>query len=459
MTILGIDLNDSGILAVDGQTESAKAPGYAVGRGSEILVGYDAWKLARLHPRQSTNWFWQHLSDQPLTNMMGGQISAADLVHAQLEYLCAGFRDGLEGVIFVVPVHWSNEQLGLLLGVAEDINIPVLGLLDAAVAATRCEYPGMTLLHVDASLHELTIAQMNQAGRSSVQERQVIDQLGIDRLERTCIELIARQFVERSRFDPLHDGQSEQYLYDNLYGWLEQLKTRNEIELSMTFGGNDFEAAVKAADVVARIIDFVEPVVQNIRSLLSVGVPATVQITNRLAVFPGFVEAMARMAQVSVYVLEPGATALGAVNRSNCFPPTDAGVRMTVALPWDRPAMAVSASAEGSAAARPGDDRKPTHVLYEGRAYRLGSRAFAIGSELAPGDYGAALDAQLSGISRRHCSIRTGENGVEVVDHSRFGTRLNGHTIDGAALLQSGDVVSLGNPGSEFLLITEVMPD
>jgi hypothetical protein len=45
------------------------------------------------------------------------------------------------------------------------------------------------------------------------------------------------------------------------------------------------------------------------------------------------------------------------------------------------------------------------------------------------------------------------------VDHSRFGTRLNGHRVDGSAILQSGDVVSLGNPGSEFLLITEVTAD
>jgi hypothetical protein len=459
MTILGIDLNDSAILVVDGRNEPATAPGYAVGHGGDILVGYDARKLARLHPRQTTNRFWQDLSDQPLANMMGGQVSAADLVHAQLEDLVAGFRDDLDGAIFVVPAHWSNEQLGLLLGVAEDIAVPVLGLVDSAVAATRSEYPGRTLLHVDASLHQLTIAQMSQSGRSSIQDRHAIDRIGIDRLERTCVELIARHFVESTRFDPLHDGQSEQTLYDNLYTWLGSLKTRKEVKLSMSFGGNDFSATVKAADVVAHIVDFVEPVVQNVRNLLSVGMPAAVQLTNRLAVFPGFVEAMARMAQVDVFVLEPGATASGALSRAIHLPPIDEGIRMTVALPWDRPPMADAGVVAESADESPDDDRRPTHVLYDGRAYRLGSTAFSIGSELAPGDYGAALNGRVSGISRRHCSIRAGQHGVEVVDHSRFGTRLNGHTIDGAAILQSGDVISLGNPSSEFLLITEVMPD
>jgi predicted component of type VI protein secretion system len=106
-----------------------------------------------------------------------------------------------------------------------------------------------------------------------------------------------------------------------------------------------------------------------------------------------------------------------------------------------------------------GSETRPTHVLFEGRAYRLDSRAFNIGSELAPGDYGATLDGKVSGVSRRHCSIRVSRHGVEVLDHSRYGTSLNGHTVDGAAILQSGDVVSLGIPKCEFLLITEVTPE
>jgi hypothetical protein len=459
MTILGIDLNDAGILIVDGQTESVSAPGYAVARDREILVGYDAWKLARLHPRRTTNRFWQDLSDQPVENLLGGEVSTADLAHAQLENLCAGFRDGLEGAVFVVPAHWSNEQFGLLLGIAEDLAIPVLGLVDFAVAATRCEYPGRTLLHLDASLHEVTISQMNQTGGSSIQDRRTIDQAGVDQLERACIELMARQFVETTRFDPLHDGQCEQYLYDNLYTWLDELKARDHVKMKIPFGGNEFEAAVNAADVAARIIDFVEPVVQNVRSLLSVGVPVAIQVTHRLATFPGFVEAMAGMAQVSVFVLEPGAAALGALNRVNRLSSVAGGVRLTGSLPWDRPAMAFDGSVTDSQTVASGAERRPTHVLYEGRAYRLSSEAFYIGSELAAGDYGATLDGRLSGISRKHCSIRVGDHGVEVVDHSRFGTRLNGHRVDGSAILQSGDVVSLGNPGSEFLLITEVTAD
>ena len=98
----------------------------------------------------------------------------------------------------------------------------------------------------------------------------------------------------------------------------------------------------------------------------------------------------------------------------------------------------------------------PLTCLFDGRAYRLGTEAFSIGAELGPGDYGLLLDGGQNGISRRHCSIRRGQHGLEVIDHSRYGTRLNGHTIDAPAILQTGDVISIGEPDIEFHLIAEV---
>jgi pSer/pThr/pTyr-binding forkhead associated (FHA) protein len=40
-----------------------------------------------------------------------------------------------------------------------------------------------------------------------------------------------------------------------------------------------------------------------------------------------------------------------------------------------------------------------------------------------------------------------------VQDYSRYGTFLNGHKIDGSAVLQVGDLVRIGSPGYEFRLI------
>ena len=60
----------------------------------------------------------------------------------------------------------------------------------------------------------------------------------------------------------------------------------------------------------------------------------------------------------------------------------------------------------------------------------------------------------MPGVSRRHCSL-TRQNGQCVVeDFSRYGTFLNGHRIDGSAVLAIGDQVRIGTPGFELRLIT-----
>ncbi len=117
-------------------------------------------------------------------------------------------------------------------------------------------------------------------------------------------------------------------------------------------------------------------------------------------------------------------------------------------LPWDQAAIDVGATEHS------GHGGHPTHVLFENTAYPIDGNPLSLGSQ--PDDSARWIDVQgnMPGVSRRHCSLQQ-ENGQCVVrDHSRYGTFLNGHEIDGSAVLQVGDLVRLGTPGFEFRLIT-----
>jgi pSer/pThr/pTyr-binding forkhead associated (FHA) protein len=60
----------------------------------------------------------------------------------------------------------------------------------------------------------------------------------------------------------------------------------------------------------------------------------------------------------------------------------------------------------------------------------------------------------MPGVSRQHCSL-TRQNGQCILqDHSRYGTFLNGHRINGSSVLQVGDTLRVGAPGYEFQMIT-----
>ncbi|HEX2139325.1 MAG TPA: FHA domain-containing protein [Woeseiaceae bacterium] len=60
----------------------------------------------------------------------------------------------------------------------------------------------------------------------------------------------------------------------------------------------------------------------------------------------------------------------------------------------------------------------------------------------------------MPGVSRRHCSVSFQNGQCVLEDHSRYGTFLNGHRIEGSTVLRIGDSVRIGSPGFEFLMIT-----
>ena len=64
------------------------------------------------------------------------------------------------------------------------------------------------------------------------------------------------------------------------------------------------------------------------------------------------------------------------------------------------------------------------------------------------------LADEMPGVSRRHCSVIRLNAQCVVEDHSRYGTFVNGHRINGSTVLQIGDSVRIGSPGFEFQLIT-----
>ena len=457
MTILAFEFNDAAITAVMAKALVGPAPGYAVSTDAGELFGREAWRQSRLRPRQTNNRYWRDLSTEPMATSLGRFTTSADLVHAHLGQIINGLEIAPSAVICAVPGHWSTVQLGLLLGIADELSLPVTGLVDSAVAATRREYRDQELLHVDAGLGQVVLTHLHQDGRVALgagQSRQFVAEVGVESLERSIAAVIAARFLDATRFDPLHDARSEQYLYDHLYQWLAELQRQPEIAATIEFRGTDFSARISKQDIVNIVTAAFEPAVRRVRTMLVAGQSFAIQISHGLAVFPGVVESLTQLPQAAVYVLEPAAPAWGALQRAEQFQATSNGVGLMTALKWDYAPILN----DGANSVAPPSQRAslPTHVLHDGCAYRLSSSPLTIGVELSAGEYGLRLNPSATGVSRRHCSIRLGNNGPELVDHSRFGTHLNGHTINAATILAAGDVIVIGRPGIELYLITEV---
>jgi pSer/pThr/pTyr-binding forkhead associated (FHA) protein len=125
----------------------------------------------------------------------------------------------------------------------------------------------------------------------------------------------------------------------------------------------------------------------------------------------------------------------------------DGGVTLIRQLPWDQSAIRVRTDDAPAAAGQ------PTHLLFDNTAYRIDGRSLLMGSQPVAGERWIDLRGDMPGVSRRHCSIERSNGQCVVQDYSRYGTFLNGHKIDGSAVLQVGDLVRVGTPGYEFRVI------
>ena len=135
MALLAAHLNDASISVQDADKVYYREPGFALLDDDRLTTGNEAFSQARVKPRLIHNGYWSHLQTAPLADRRFHHLSAADIVSRQLEQIWQ--RVSGDGLVVAVPAYMSNSNLSLFLGIAAELRIPVVAMVDAAVAATR----------------------------------------------------------------------------------------------------------------------------------------------------------------------------------------------------------------------------------------------------------------------------------------------------------------------------------
>jgi hypothetical protein len=189
-------------------------------------------------------------------------------------------------------------------------------------------------------------------------------------------------------------------------------------------------------------------IVSTLRALYRADETPAIQLTDRAARMPGLADMLLARIGGEVFLLEPGATARGLISRCRDMQHADGGVSLLKQMPWDQVAADVAPLQQA------GRGGQPTHVLFGNRAYAIDKRPLSLGSQPDGSSRWIDLQDTMPGVSRQHCSLQLDNGQCVVRDFSRYGTFLNGHAIDGSAVLQVGDLIRLGTPGFELRLIT-----
>jgi hypothetical protein len=436
---LAIELNDAELrVARPGEVLTVE-PGCVLFDGAKLAIGHDAHRSARLLPGQIHDRFWAELSSEPLPRPHPQAHSVADLAFAQLASLWSRFGANVDAVVFVVPATFRREQLGLLLGIAEACGIPTRALVDAAVASSSEPQPGCELAHLDAGLHATVLTRLEQAEGVAAGASEITGSVGLAALRERWLERIAAAFLEQARFDPLHDAEAEQALFDLLPACLATLRTRDTARLEIEIRGRTHAAELSRADLSGAARELYAAVVDTLRRGLVADAPLALQVSQRLAALPGLLEALGTLPALRPIVVPAEAACLGALARLDTLPAPKGGVSLARRLGWQADAAPRTAPATLLPI--------PTHVVYAGIARRVTTAGLEIGLDAA----GLRLPAK-SGARPHHCTLALRDGGL-YLDGLGGGEAWVNDAPAGSDRLRAGDRIRVGTPGAELIVV------
>ncbi len=469
MTLLGLELSDAGILVaggnpirlltVDGQKK--ESPGFAIPEKKRLLVGKPASDKAHHFPLQVISRFWDQLNTEPLKQKNPHAQNHAEIAYAHLSHIWEIVKPYGDEMIIAVPDFYSREKLGLILGMARELSIPVKGFVSLPIAASYYADPNVKLLHLDIHLHRFEIVHLHQGEYLTAKNSVTFDEISLEQLYRGWVETIAEEFVHATRFDPLHQAATEQELYNRLAAALDIFKTQSSCLFELWHGKDRyritllrdvlFQKSEKVYDEICRFIETMRDE-HGKNELLTV-----LQTTHRVACLPGLKNKLLEMENCNIIELESGAGALGALKLWDQLADGHLGngASFFTRRPWQQTEPKTSRAISDKTS----HTISPSHLLYRDVAYPISEKPLIIGCEQYPVDKGIYIQAKSSDISKKHCTVQREDDRIVLTDYSSQGTFVDDLQVNLSTILELGQDIRLGTSRETLRLIACLKAD
>ncbi len=444
MTLAVLNINDVGVQVAVKDDLIRTSPGYALLDEHQLLTGEEASQKVRLLPRWTNNRFWSQLNTQPLPNRTGQVRHHADLAFAHLEALWLPIKQEVNQVIFCVPGYYSAENLGLLLGMAKECGLPVTGVVDQSLVAASNLPLAPTVLHLDIQLHHITLTRLSNQDLLVRKSTKTVTEIGLATLWERWANIIASQFIQATRFDPMHDASSEQQMFDQLPDWIGKLDPRgmNRFELNLETGKQSIN--VSRDTLLTACTPLYPQIVQMIRQEISDGTPASLLVSHHFAGFPGLHDSLSLIKNLELVYLSESKSVDSARERQDEITRTQGEMSHILQLSVGT-IVTEDATEKGIQNSTPKTDRQaPSHLLWQHQATPIG-RSFKLGR-----DFSSGARPELNNPA---CTLYLRNNELLMECHDREAVRINGEKPDHLMSLHLGDELTDASRTQTLILI------
>jgi hypothetical protein len=413
------------------------------------LPGANAWNGLRRHPTAASTRHLGSLLSQPIAMDRTVALVAAELVRR----LAAQAPTPDEKVWIAVPARASPQGLSAMLAIARNLALPVDGFVDSAAVSVAALGLERSAIVLEVGMHHAAATYIDRDGAQVRRRRTVLSERGgLMSFYQGWLELVSTTLVKRTRFDPLHDASTEQQLFDSLAGWAREAADQGSANVVLTKGTERFEVALTRDQFAQAGQSLHRELVRLLHELRPAGAPVVLLVPSVIEHLPGLRDELEQFVDCELVSLPEGFAAMATSRLDLPGRTSDAPVRLLRRLPASTEQhVATDATRHQLGSGRRGD-ASPSHLLLNGQVYALGAESIVIG-RLPAGPRTIALSDGLAGVSRRHCTLAPEGDELVLVDHSSFGTYVNGERVAERVRVRAGDRVRLGDPGVELALI------
>jgi len=422
-----IELQDHNLRISSPQGALGKSPGFANTAGSNPVFGQTAFEQFRLHPNDSFTHYWSSLSLDPLVKSNKHFRHHADIAYAHLNDLSQE-HELKDDVIFAIPSHYSRNQLATLLGIARHCPFKLTGLVDLPLIAVAKAMPDSAAeagLYLDFQLHQAVVTRF--VAREGFLQRESIVQIpacGLMALRDAWSNLIAEVFIKQSRFNPQHNADTEQYIFNQLQTWLAELTSGRELSLSINNKGTIYQARLNAEAFELKVRNIYSRIQIELIKIKDTG--TALFLPASMAALPGFIRFFPD--SISLY---DDASLENCLQHTSLLKSDSDALKLHIKLPLPKMTSPIKSHTESL----------PSHFLFRHKAYPLQSDIDKrVGSHTINGRADSGM--KLPGLAK-HLNIRFEKQTYMLYPESDLELRLNGTKLTAPASLQIGDCISL----------------
>jgi FHA domain len=351
-----------------------------------------------------------------------------------------------------VPPALDLNALGAVLQQWLQAGIRVQGFADSAAVLAASLPISQNVLLLDIAQQRTTVSVVVMHADAAELRRSVVLAGGMSALVNAWVRLAATTLVQQTRFDPLHSLRSESQLRAMLPAMAMQAQLEGRASREFEAAAESHVLQLSRDQFAAASEELLRPIGATLQMLAAALGDCSLLVCDTVVQLPGM-EVVAATAQVpNAYEVPTSAIARAASRLPRVQDANASAVQYLTKVQRINngdPALILTPLQSGEQHAT----APATHIVYQGRAIAISDAGIVLGRDTTS-EFSLRLPEGLAGVSRRHCTIRRDAGRSVVIDHSSFGTYVDGVRVRGRALLCAGATLRVGDPGVEFPLVT-----